>query len=150
MLYFYCLGFFRFFYFYLENQDFQFCPTTITYSLFQDPLGFAGSPGELGSRALFLPYLYACKGNVKGNQANQLILDSRGKFRTKIDPSRRVFDVFQKFRQLRTGNYALSSVGCRNYCFYLELPRNYGGTEELLFFCKLATRRRFVNFFLHK
>ena len=73
-------------------------------------------------------FLYISFTNVKGNQSNQLILDFRGKFRTKINLSRRIFDGFQNFRQLRTGNYALSSgVGCRNYRFYLDTQRDYAG-----------------------
>ena len=37
--------------------------------------------------------------NVKGNQANQLILDTQEKFQTQIDLSRRIFDGFQKIQK---------------------------------------------------
>ena len=54
-------------------------------------------PSRVQNQQICLISLYACKGNVKGNQVNLLILDSRGKFHTKIDPSRGIFDEFQKF-----------------------------------------------------
>ena len=56
-------------------------------------------PSRIQNQQIYLISLYACKGNLKWNQANRLILDSRGKFHTKIDPSRGIFDEFQNFQK---------------------------------------------------
>ena len=49
----------------------------------------------------WFPFTFALQGKKgnKSNDANLLILDSRGKFCTKIDPSRRFFDEFQNFQK---------------------------------------------------
>ena len=50
------------------------------------------------NQLIWLISLYISFTSVKGNQANLLILDSRGKFHTKINLSLGIFDEFQNFK----------------------------------------------------
>ena len=67
---------------------------------------------------------------------------------TQIDLSRRILNRFQKFRYFWTGNYPLSSVGCRNYRFLIMRKQSHrvdevGRKSPLLLVEKIHPKSKF-------